>query len=361
MTTDAALLVFYLLLALGVSFACSIFEAVLLSITPGYVAALEKAGAKTALRIKNLKANIDKPLAAILSLNTIAHTVGAAGVGAQSAIVFKDVHVGVISGVLTVLILFVSEIIPKSLGAAQWKKLAPIVAALLVPITFLMTITLLVPISRLITRWLGGSHGHQPTGEEISAIAEQGAHQGLFEVGESRILKNLFRLKEVKASDIMTPRTVLQALDEDMRIGEFLDHETFPFSRIPLYRESVDDIVGYVLKSDLLLKAARDELDVQLSEMRRELSVVEQDLVLSELFERFLEKQAHVALVVDPHGGTAGIVTMEDLVETLMGIEIVDEADAVTDMRELARKQWEKRAERTGIHVLPGPDAGDKK
>jgi CBS domain containing-hemolysin-like protein len=366
MTTDVALLFFYLLLALGVSFACSIFEAVLLSITPGYVAALEKEGAKTARRIKNLKANIDKPLAAILSLNTIAHTVGAAGVGAQSAIVFKDVHVGVISGVLTVLILFISEIIPKSLGAAKWKRLAPVVAALLIPVTFLMTITLLVPIARLITRWLGGTHGHMPTGDEISAIAEQGAHQGLFPAGESRILKNLFRLKEVKVSDIMTPRTVLLALDEVMPVGEVLDREAFPFSRIPLYRESVDDIVGYVLKSDILLKAARDELDVQLAELRRDLVAIDQDLVLSDLFERLLESQAHIALVVDPYGGTAGIVTMEDLVETLMGIEIVDEADAVTDMRELARKQWEKRARRTGIQVLPAgaadpqpPDAGE--
>ncbi len=352
-----ALLIFYLALALGVSFACSIFEAVLLSITPGYVAALDKEGAKSAKRIKGLKAAVDKPLAAILSLNTIAHTVGAAGVGAQSAIVFENVHVGVISGVLTVLILVVSEIIPKSLGATHWKRLAPTVAMLLVPVTFLMTITLLVPVSRLITRWLGGGgHGGIPSREEISAIAEKAAREGVFPTGEGRVLKNLFRLADLRASDIMTPRTVIFGLQEDAKLGQLVaETGELRFSRIPIYQESIDKVTGYVLKVDILLHVARDEHDKTLRDIRRELVAVPREMKLLDLFERLLEVQAHAALVVDEYGGTAGLVTMEDLVETLIGIEIVDEADAHTDMRELARKQWEKRAARTGINVLDAP------
>src|SRR5690606_14150539 len=177
---DITLLVFYLALALGVSFACSIFEAVLLSITPGYVAALEKEGNAAAERITKLKLSVDRPLSAILSLNTVAHTVGAAGVGAQSAKVFANVPTGIISGDLTVLILFVSEIIPKSLGATYWKKLAPTVAAILAPVTFVMTITGFVPVSSWLARKLGGGkHGTEPSAAEISAIAERAARQGL--------------------------------------------------------------------------------------------------------------------------------------------------------------------------------------
>jgi len=357
MSADLVLLVFYLALALGVSFVCSIFEAVLLSITPGYVAALEKQPGRTASRIKALKADVDRPLAAILSLNTIAHTVGAAGVGAQSAKVFGG-YVGATSAVLTILILILSEIVPKSLGASHWKRLSPAVAMLLSPLTLLMTVTGFVPVARLITRWLGGTgHGHLPSREEISAIAEQGAREGLFPTGEGRVLGNLFRLADLQAADVMTPRTVLFALPEETLVREVVDRDPFPFSRIPVYQESLDGISGYVLKGDVLLRAARDELDLPLRELRRPLVAVNQGLKLSELFERLLKEQAHVAVVVDDYGGTAGLVTMEDLVETLIGIEIVDEADAVPDMRELARRQWERRAARTGILVLDRPPA----
>jgi len=353
-TQDLFLLVFYVLLALGVSFMCSVFEAVLLSITPAYVAARIKDGAKEGLRIQALKDDLDRPLAAILSLNTIAHTVGAAGAGAQATKVFSDAYVGVTSGVLTVLILVLSEIIPKSLGAAYWKRLAPVVAWLLIPTTWLMTVTLFVPAARWITRMIGGTgHPTVPSREEISAIAERGAHEGVFPAGESRVLKNLFRLSSLRAADIMTPRTVLFGLSEDEKVGDLVQRlEKVRFSRIPVHRGSLDQISGYVLKSEILLRAARDELDVPIGELRRELKAVPEALRLSTLFDHLLEEQAHVALVVDEYGGTAGLVTMEDLVETLLGMEIVDEADAVTDMQELARRQWEKRASRMGLIAL---------
>jgi CBS domain containing-hemolysin-like protein len=365
-STDVALLVFYLALALGVSFACSIFEAVLLSISPGYIAALEKSGDARAGAIAKLKAEVDAPLASILSLNTIAHTVGAAGVGAQSAKVFHSVPLTAISIVLTILILVVSEIVPKSLGAMYWKKLAPTVAALLGPLTVVMTLTGFVPVARWVTARLGG-HGHStnPSREEISAIAEQGAREGVFPRGESRVLSNLFRLTELRATDVMTPRTVVFALPEDTRVGDLVDRASgFRFSRIPVYRDSIDEVSGYVLRNDVLLRLAQGEGEVRLGQLKRELLAVKESLPLSELLERLLEHQAHLALVVGAYGGTTGLVTLEDVVETLIGMEIVDEVDGVADMRELARRQWERRAEASGLVVQPSessevPSAGD--
>lgn len=351
MSADITLLVFYLALALGVSFACSIFEAVLLSITPGYVAALEKEGSAAAERITKLKQSVDRPLAAILSLNTVAHTVGAAGVGAQSAKVFANVPMGIISGVLTVLILFVSEIIPKSVGATYWKKLAPTVAAILGPVTFFMTITGFVPVSSWLARKLGGgSHGAEPSAEEISAIAERGARQGLFGGSEGRVLNNLFRLAEVRAYDVMTPRTVIFAARESDTVGQLLARvEELSVSRIPIHQGTLDQVTGYVLRSDVLLRAARDQHDTPLTELRRELKTVSDELPLSELLEQLLEQQAHMALVIDDNGTTTGLVALEDVVETLFGTEIVDEADSVADMRDLARKKWRERAQRLGM------------
>lgn len=351
MSADVSLLVFYLALALGVSFACSIFEAVLLSITPGYVAALHKEGSAAAERITKLKQSVDRPLAAILSLNTVAHTVGAAGVGAQSAKVFANLPMGIISGVLTVLILFVSEIVPKSLGATYWKKLAPAVAATLVPITFVMTITGFVPVSAWITRKLGGGkHGVEPSREEISAIAERGARRGLFAGSEGRVLGNLFQLAELRATDVMTPRTVISAFPETETVGALIEHdEAIRFSRIPIHQGTLDKVTGYVLRSDVLLRAARDERDTPLSDLRRELRTVPDEQPLSELLERLLAQQTHMALVIDDHGTTTGLVTLEDVVETLFGTEIIDEVDSVADLRELARKQWHQRAQRLGV------------
>ena len=352
MSVDVTLLIFYLCLALGVSFLCSVLEAVLLSITPGYVAALEKQGDRVADGLKKLKEEVDRPLSAILSLNTIAHTVGAAGVGAQATKVFGDVYLGLTSGVLTVLILFVSEIVPKSLGASYWKQLAPWVTRVLGPLTFLMTVTGFVPVSRWITSLLGGGHGSVPSREEISAIAEEGARQGLFLTGESRVLGNLFRLASLQATDVMTPRTVLFALPEASTVADFMERvDEIPFSRIPVHTGSLDAITGYVLKHEVLLRAARDEHALPLREFRRDLVAIPASLKLSDLFERLLEEQAQLVLLVDEYGGTTGIVTMEDLVETLLGLEIVDEADEVVDLRELARRQWQKRASRMGVSI----------
>lgn len=344
-----ALLIFYVALALGISFLCSVMEAVLLSVTPSYVAQLERQGEALGQRLRALKDDVDRPLAAILSLNTIAHTVGAAGAGAQAAAVFGDTYVGVISAVLTFLILVVSEIIPKTLGALYWRQLAPSVVRILVPALWLMWP--LVKMAQGLTRLL--SHGKRRvliSREEFTALAELGTSEGVFDKDESRILKNLFRFPEIRTRDIMTPRTVIFALPEDQTVVEALaQHENIRFSRIPVYGKNLDDIKGFVLKSELLLAAAQQNGQARLGDLQRPVPVVQGDLRLPKLLEQLLGDQRHMALVVGEYGGTAGLVTLEDIVETLLGLEIVDEADTVQDMQAFARKNWKERARQLGL------------
>ncbi len=343
------LLLFYVALALGVSFLCSIMEAVLLSVTPSYVAALEREGSTVGQRLHEMKEDIDRPLAAILSLNTIAHTVGAAGVGAQAALVFGEAYTGIIAAVLTLLILVVSEIIPKTLGAVYWRTIAPAVVNLLVPTIIVMWP--LVKLSQGLTYLLSRSDDEVSfSREEFTALAELGEEEGVFEEKESRILRNLFRFNSLRVKDVMTPRTVVFDLPEGKTIGEVVEeHEEFRFSRIPVYDDDPDDVTGYVLKDEMLLRAAQEELDVPLKEIARDILVVRETLPLHDLLERLLDRLDHIALVVDEYGGMAGVVTMEDVVETLLGLEIVDEADSVEDMQALARQQWFKRARELGV------------
>ena len=343
------LLVLYVALAIGVSFLCSMMEAVLLSVTPSYVAALERKGSAVGERIHEFKENVDRPLAAILSLNTIAHTVGAAGVGAQAAIVFGEAYTGIIAAVLTLLILVLSEIIPKTLGAVYWRTLTPSVVRMLT--ATIIAMWPLVKLSQGITHLL--SQEEEETAfsrEEFTAMAELGEEEGVFEEKESRILRNLFRFNSLRVKDVMTPRTVIFDLPENTTIGEVVEeHDEFRFSRIPVYDDDPDDITGYVLKDEMLLRAAQEEFDVTLEEMARDILVVHETLPLPDLLERLLDRLEHIALVVDEYGGVAGVVTMEDVVETLLGLEIVDEADSVEDMQALARKQWFKRARELGM------------
>jgi CBS domain containing-hemolysin-like protein len=343
------LLLLYVALALGVSFLCSVMEAVLLSVTPSYVAALEREGSAVGERLQELKEDIDRPLAAILSLNTIAHTVGAAGAGAQAAVVFGEAYTGVIAAVLTLLILVLSEIIPKTLGAVYWRTIAPVVVRILVPTIIAMWP--LVKLSKGITYLLSQDEDKVSfSREEFTALAELGEEEGVFEEKESRILRNLFRFNSLRVKDVMTPRTVVFDLDKDETIGSVVtEHDEFRFSRIPVYDEDRDDILGYVLKDEILLRAAQEEHDVRLESLVREILVVREELPLPDLLERLLDRLEHIALVVDEYGGVAGIVTMEDVVETLLGLEIVDEADSVEDMQALARQQWFKRARELGM------------
>ena len=352
------LLLTYIGIALSVSFLCSILEAVLLSLTPSYLGALENRGHPAAAKLRALKHDIDEPLAAILTLNTVAHTVGASGAGAQALHVFGEGYVAVISAVLTILILVGSEIIPKTLGAVYWKQLAPSVARILPPMIFIASpfVWLSRGISKMISK---GKSGPALNREEFSALADSLVKAGLFDTKESNVLTNLLRFGQLRAIDIMTPRTVVMALPETQTVGEALeDEENMRFSRVPVYRDAIDNVTGFVLKHDLLLELARGRTDTPLEKLRRPVRVAPEMTRVADLFDQMIRKGEHLVVLVGEYGETSGVVTMEDIVETLLGMEIVDEIDEVKDMQALARKKWQERARRMGVAV-PQPENED--
>jgi len=332
------LLVFYLCLALGVSFLCSILEAVILSVTPSYVEAMNQRAPGAGKRLRMLKENIDRPLAAILSLNTIAHTVGAVGVGAQALVVFGSGYVAITSAVLTILILVFSEIIPKTLGAFYWRRLAVITSRLLPLLITLMYP--LVKLSEMISVWLQPSRNKSIVNrDELLAMSELARKEGIFGEKESRILKSLLHAGRLTVEDVMTPRTVIFSLPADATVGEILrEHIELGFSRIPLYEKEPENIHAYVLKAEIMQAASGDRDSARLASLAREIQIVPEITSLLVLFEKFLNRREHIALVVDEYGGTVGIVTLEDIVENLLGIEIVDESDEAVDMQAKARR-----------------------
>ena len=330
--------------ALGVSFLCSILEAALLSVSPSHIAKLEQDRPKVGGRLRMLKANIDRPLAAILSLNTIANTAGAAGVGAEAQRIWGSEALAIASAVLTLAILVVSEILPKTLGALYWRKLTGFMAAVL-PVMILLLLPL-VRLSDAITSSLKRRHETETLSrEEFAALARVGEQQGVFDESEMRILKNLFHFGSLRTRDIMTPRTVMFSLEENTSVRDAVaERGSMVFSRIPIWKDSPDHVKGYILKDQLLLRAARDELDVPVHSFAREALMVPDTIALPALFEKLLDHREHIAVVVDEYGGVDGVVTMEDVLETLIGLEIVDEMDSVQDMRAMARSKWESRA-----------------
>jgi CBS domain containing-hemolysin-like protein len=344
-----SLLTLYLFVALFFSFLCSMLEAVLLSITPGYALVLKEKSPRVGRRLDLLKRDIGRPLAAILSLNTIAHTVGAAGVGAEAANLFGTASVGIVSALLTLLILVFSEIIPKTLGALYWRQFAP--AGTYLVQWLIWSLYPLVVLSQKITR-LMADRGRSPTinREEFLALAHLGIQEGVVPEAESRILKNLKRFGSLTAKDVMTPRSVLFALPEDMSIEQILANGVkLRFSRIPILPREGESIGHYVLKNDVLLAAARGEREKTLLQLARGILVVPETVSLSSLFDMLLGRRELIAVIVDEYGGISGIVTMEDILETVMGVEIVDETDETVDMQRLARQRWEKRARALGL------------
>lgn len=352
------LLIFYLLLALVVSFLCSILEASLLSFTPSYIESLSEEKPQLSAQLRKLKDKVDQPLAAILSLNTIAHTVGAAGVGAQAAIVFSSVSTGIISGILTILILVFSELIPKSLGAKYWRQLAFFTAKTLKILIWAMYP--LVLLSNVITKMMGGSaHGMVVSREELSAMADIGQQEGVFAENETRIIKNLIAFQEIQVRDVMTPRTVVVMTNSQLTLKEVYNDKSFlRFSRIPVYEGNRDNIIGYMHKHELLEKLADDQHHLLVKDIVRNMLIVPDHLSIPVVFERLMEKREHIAQAVDSYGGLAGVVTIEDVMETLLGIEIVDEFDKSHDMQEYARQKWHERAVKLGL--IEESDTQDK-
>ena len=338
-----ALLIFYLFLALFVSFICSIMEAVLLSTSLTFLKTQEKSGHKSATIFIKFKQNIDRPLSAILSLNTVAHTIGAAGVGAQATKVFGDSYFGITSGVLTLLVLVFSEIIPKTIGTRYWRKLA-MISAQAIRITMIITYPLVI-VFPYITRLFSSKQNEQSVSrKEISELANIGVEEGIFEQKENKIIQNLIRLKSIKISEIMTPRVVITTADENMTLEDFLKNKDFlHFSRIPIYSESNENITGYVFRQFVFEKLAENNTGLKLKDIKRDIVMVYTTDPIFKVWEILLEKKEHIAIIMDEYGGIDGIATMEDIIETLLGFEIVDEKDKIIDMQQYAKKRWETR------------------
>lgn len=348
------LLILFFSVAILASFLCSLLEAVLLSITPSYAQLKLQQGGHIGQRLEEFKSNIDRPLAAILTLNTIAHTAGAIGVGEQSARIWADSNpliTGVVVPTVMILgILILSEIIPKTLGANHWQKLVPFTVRTLEAIMFLLYP--LVWVSQIITHLLSKDKVQSVfSRSEFLALAQIGVSEGHVERQDSEIIANLLRFKTVRTADIMTPRIVAQSASEEQTIKDYYQSvDDLPFSRIPLYEGKNNELIsGYCLKGELLESLVQGNGDNKLGTIKREITVVHEGLPISDLFNTFLERREHIMLVVDEYGGMAGIVTMEDVMETLLGMEITDESDSTVDMQALARANWKERASRIGL------------
>ena len=362
------LLILYALLSIFFSFLCSILEAVLLSVTPTFININKRQGKKFASSLEDLKRDVDQPLIAILTLNTVAHTVGAILVGVQAKVTYaamygaqtrtlfgipftEDLMVGVVSTVMTILILVASEIIPKTIGATYWRQLAHISTVLLKGLVWILKVTGILWVLQLFTRLVGKSgHGSVLSREDFSAMADIAHEEGVFEESESKVIKNLLQFDEVEVKDVMTPRTVMKTAPENQTVESFFrENPRLRFSRIPVYKGQEDLITGFVLKDNVLEEMINDNGDMPLSEIRRDMLVTRRDTPIPQLFETFIRKREHIALVVDEYGTVSGLVTMEDVIETLLGLEIMDESDNVEDLQQLARRKWEERAKRTGL------------
>ncbi len=343
-----ALLITYFCAAIGVSFFCSVWEAVILSVTNPYIANLKNNHPKAGGRLEELKSRIGRPLTSVLTLNTIAHTVGAMGVASQVSSLGGgkwDVLAGIL---MTMAILIASEIVPKNLGARYWRAWAPWVSLCLVWLTKLMT-----PVVWFIEIFSKGHHNDATfSRDELKVMAQMGTRQGKLKEDESRILENLLQLGDISVREVMTPRVVVFALNEETTVQQYLDrHDSSPFSRIPIFSENRDDIRGFVLKHDILLAAAQDKYSLTLKDLNRDIAAIPQITKLTDAFQHLVANRHHVAIVIDEYGGMSGLVTMEDVVETLLGLEIVDEADTREDMQEFARNLWKTRAAKMGLEV----------
>jgi len=342
MLTPETLLVGYLLLALGVSFLCSLTESGLLSLSRSRVAALVKSGRRCGRILKRMKANIDRPLAAILTLNTVAHTIGAAGVGAEAYVVFGSGWVAMTSVVLTVLILVFSEIIPKTLGVVYAGRLAPFTAYTITGMIYLSYP--LVIVFHSLSRLLGQRHAQKLTREEFAVIAELGQTEGALEKKEYRIIRNLLRLGHVRVREVMTPRTVVFMLQKDLTVQQVTDeHSPLRFARIPAYGDGPDDIVGVVLRHTIHEVSLAGQGADTMAKIAEPVHVVPEHAPLDGVLDEFVKRRQQLFLVIDEHGGTAGIITLEDVIESMLGAEIVDETDQVPDMRQLAGRLFQDK------------------
>jgi len=348
----------FFVLSIGFSFLCSILEAVLLSITPNFIRKQKNNGVSYADTLEKYKKDVDKPLSAILSLNTIAHTVGAIGVGAMAGKLFGENHLDlgimtisaeqIIATVMTLAILILSEIIPKTIGANNWRKLTPMTMSVLGVLMWILRP--LVWVSQSITKRLKKDKEKSIFNRvDFTAITQEVEKSGALDIQETTIIKNLLNFQKKKVRDIMTPKTVMFMIEEDMTLEDFNKQKNHHiFSRIPIYNDTRDNITGMILKDDILQSLADGTTSHPVKEMRREIDFVTMDKPLTELFQFFAKERRHLAIVTDEYRTVQGLVTMEDMFETLMGFEILDESDTVADLQAFAKKRFEesKRADK---------------
>ena len=344
-----ALLLTYLIVALSISFLCSIIESVLFSVTLSFVKAKEEQGRKGARLLKRLKENIDRPISSMLTFNTIAHTVGAAGVGAQATKIWGEAYFGLVSAALTLLILLLTEILPKSIGARYWRSLAIPVAMIVNVMIYIMYPV--VWMSKGITKLVSGKKPQEKVSrEEIAALTDIGLEEGIFAEIESKTIKNLIRSRSIKSNEVMTPRTVVSSIDENSRLTDFFDNpEVRNYSRFPVYEKNPDNITGYVLKHDVIDQLGKGNGEMWIREIRRPVVICFENITIPKLFDIMLEKKEQIAVLVDEYGGMSGIVTLEDIIETIFGFEIIDERDTQADMQQLAKDKWRARAEKIKV------------
>lgn len=353
------LLILYASLTIALSFFCSILEAVLLSVNPTYLKIKISEGKKYALELQKMKDNIDEPLIIILTLNTISHTVGAILVGVQAKEVYssinnntyeffgifltEDLVVGIVSGIMTILILLVSEIIPKTLGATYWHKLVRFTSIFLSAIIPLFKYTGILFLLQFFTRLINKSKQNNIfSREDFSTMAEIAEEEGIIEESESDIIKNMVKFKDVKIRNIMTPFSVMKIASEDSSIKDFYNkNPNLSFSRIPVYSNKMDNITGYILKNNLLEQIINKNGDSALSSIKRKSIFSNYESSIPKIFDKLIQEREHISMVIDEHGTVRGLVTMEDIIETLLGREIMDETDTVKDMQVLAKNKNE--------------------
>jgi len=335
------LLFVYLVIAIGVSFLCSILEAVLLSVTPSFIKTTQLDQPRAGGMLSKVKERLDESLSSILILNTFAHTMGAAGVGSQAIQVFGIKWEPLIAVLLTLAILYFSEIIPKTLGATFWRQLA-------IPSAFIIAwlVKLVYPLVWISTRLtrLFGRNKEEITREEIIALASLGLRDGTLASQENEYLANILKLHEIRTEEVLTPRSVVHMLRDSLTVTEALDQaKTSQFTRMPVYGENIDDIKGKVIRSDLFEAERSGHGSDPISQLTRPLIRVSEKLPVQQLLDLFIKNRVHMFLVEDEFGQTSGIVTLEDAIETLLGREILDESDTVEDMQELARGKYRQR------------------
>ena len=336
---------------MGVSFICSLLESVLMSTPLSYISMKEDEGDRNAALFMKMKTDPDRPLAAILSLNTIANTIGAAGVGRQATLLFGSEWFGLVSALMTLMILVFSEIVPKNIGTSHWKGLlwlSRVMQAL---------IFLLFPIVWLIEKFNNAISDEPDTTvsrEEVSAMANIGEEEGEIDNSENKVIQNILKLDDIKAYDVMTPRVVAAIAPEDMTLKEFYKEESLSHnSRIPVYSDSPEFITGYVLRYDVLENLAEDKFTTSLSSIKRQIAAFGEETSVADIWESLLESKDQIALIIDEYGCFQGIITLEDIIETILGMEIIDENDTVTDMQQYARERWLKRKNQYKQIVLP--------